>query len=952
MNLEVAKNSDLDSIQNICRLCSGTVQLVSVFNKVDGPKPLVEIVTVLTTIQISKEDKVSQKMCNKCIFNIVKMFEFREQSIRNDNRLKEKYAEITKNRRTNNGEVDVPKKDDKLEKNCGVVKKAHSDINAKLKERSKHLVHPSITPIFKKYPSIRLPSICIKSDVSPRVVMGMDEVENYFKERNLNMQKYINMALKTQKRRVAMKSTSTATISNFIKKKTIPEYFHSLKNSNKNRFDQKSESLEVSVGVSNSRKRKRAISSGSSSPQNVMESLNIDISEDLSSSSPSPALSVISDAGSDLSFAQSKEMHMCNICNSVFSLAMSLKKHQLKHLRCQFCKVKFRSLKTKDIHLNNNCKVQRMMKSMAHLPDIPLQKIEQNVKIQKKFQDAFAAFNLVPKKNNTTPKCQTEISKIKKPVADKTPTRTLKNDLNIEINIRNSQILNSTIPTENTNDAKMIKCMLQQYNRLHRKISSVSQTHLPTNALIKFHHTDLSIELKHLKQNLHYHKIPVEINHAPSFNASYKYDASFKNKNEISKNKKLQKWNDLSCCDISFSSGLNERVNIKQEMVDNDTEQENENELTNQVNKPSLPLMSAMSETSSDERCSSTNSHGFDNTDASADVSSKLNKNTENQTSDQCIEEDSANNFDINKTPNILQKDIRDKEVLISDTEQETTNDINTNSMDSENTEEYYKNVMDECNDTLNGFCLSNDDERSLNLQHSQSEKEQEVDEEQNLTISTNPSHKNSEEKQNGEAQINNVEVVEGHSNNYENIKSIDIENNDTDFSGMEVNTEKGNENSSNVDSEKITNVININTIESENTEGNCNLNDDFISNEDNEDIVKEQTKLTTNPNDNKKIEEKENGECQISELDCVNLDNNLNDNNCSSRIEQNIERDSETIELESEVDFLQGNKKVTNKNCLETTVTTDSIHVEPLTGTNISDTSTIRVKTVCELNN
>uniref|UniRef100_A0A6P7GXR1 Dentin sialophosphoprotein-like n=1 Tax=Diabrotica virgifera virgifera TaxID=50390 RepID=A0A6P7GXR1_DIAVI len=723
------------------------------------------------------------------------MFEFREQSIRNDNKLKEKYAEITKNRQTN-GEVDVLKKDAIGENSCGVVRKKGSDIKAKLKERSKHIVHPSITPIFKKYPSIRLPSVCIKSNISPTVVMGMDEVENYFKKRNLDMQKYINMALTNQKRRVAMKSTSKATISNFIKKKTIPEYFSALKNSNIDR----SESPEVSRGVSNLRKRKRSISSGSSSSQNVMKPLQIDTSEDLSSSSPSPVPSVISDVGSDLSFTQSKEMHMCNICNSVFALAVSLKKHQLKHLRCQFCKFKFTSIKAKDTHLKYNCKVQKIMKSMAHLPDIPLQKIEQNVKIRQKFQNTFAAFNLLPKENSTTAKRQTKISNIKKPDTDKTATKKLKD---IEIKIRNSQIYAMGHPEATDNDTKMIKAMLQQYNKLNRKINSVAQTHLPTNSFIKFHHSDVSVELKHLKQNLYYHKIPVEIHYGSSFNASYKYDASFKNTNEISKNKKLQKWDDLDCCDITFGSRLNESGKIKLEILATNNEETNEK----------------------------------------------------------------------------------------SDTEQETTNDLNTNSTDSESTVEYYKDVMDECNDKLN-----NADKLSLNLEHSQSEKEHDADKEENLTKQNN---KNAGENENGESKKNSVDVVESLSNNYDNIKSIDTEDNDNDFSGFDLNTEKEKKNSGSNNSDQIiTNDINI-------------------------------------TNDNKNVEEKDNGECHISEEECINH-NNVNDNNYSSSTDQNIERDSENNEhLESEVNFPEGNKSPEISN-----------------STNVSDISTIRVKTVCELNN
>ncbi|XP_072396341.1 uncharacterized protein [Diabrotica undecimpunctata] len=601
MNLEVAKNSDLDSIQNICRLCSGTVQLVSVFNKVDGPKPLVEIVTVLTTIQITKEDKVSQKMCHKCVSIIIKTYQFREQAIRNDESLKAKYAKLIKSQPANTTEKifkikDEVKTEDVLKVKATKVEKPHP-----------YMVHSSVTAIFNKYPTMRIPTMCINSNINPTVVMKMDEVENYFKKRNLNIQNDVNIL--TKEKQVARKSTSIIASTS---KNVVSRNVFSIKN--KESEETCNNSKDIDVLYTTNRKRKISDSS-SSSHQSAKKPLLDETAGTPIDLTPSPVPSTFSDNISELSFARSEKLHVCNICNSVYSGASNLRKHKFKHLRCQFCKKKFKTIVLKDTHVKNDCNIQKIMKSMVALPDIPLQKIECNVKIRNKFRKAFAAFNLIPKEDANRPKSRipnTGQTKVTSDIieilsdADEEECEVDSDDsLFTEIIITDKLI--EGLKTDTDSDTELLQNLLSQCNKLNKKVCESTQTNIPTDSSITFNHANSSIQLKFLKLMLNFHQIPICVNYGSCFKISYKRNF------EIAEKKKLHHWNDLTCCDINFTNTPSEEldsitIEVTPDIITyDDTAVSTEDEiLVEDIYARSVPIFYKIPETTTDAKANKT----------------------------------------------------------------------------------------------------------------------------------------------------------------------------------------------------------------------------------------------------------------------------------------------------------------------------------------------------------
>ncbi|CAH1113601.1 unnamed protein product [Psylliodes chrysocephalus] len=164
-----------------CRLCLGqSANLLWVFDqRFEVNNHLKDLIFKTTGVKISQEDSISQKICHKCGENVVKLYEFRQQSIKNDQFLKEQ------------------------------------------QRTQKKKPHRSILNIFQKYPRILIPDleICLSEDISPVVEMRMDEVENHFKSKNLDFQKHVIQVLRQDKQKqrainAALKSKNPSNNSN------------------------------------------------------------------------------------------------------------------------------------------------------------------------------------------------------------------------------------------------------------------------------------------------------------------------------------------------------------------------------------------------------------------------------------------------------------------------------------------------------------------------------------------------------------------------------------------------------------------------------------------------------------------------------------------------------------------------------------------------------------------
>lgn len=294
----------------------------------------------------------------------------------------------------------------------GEIKTEIETDHIKEKKETKPLykIHPSVRNLFKIHPQIKLPNVCLKYNITPCVSMPMDAVENYFKSHNLDFQKCTRLALRAG--RVATKRTSSVAkpknaapskaavpskvhkseqsdkvtrievnekVVNTLKiKLPLPsslsdKVFHPEVQFNSNNSDNPIQNLEQA-----SHKRKADVDKGDKKEikkANFIESLGL-------------TSRVPDQSGGTLPYVTNKSapLHICEICNSVQYSAKDLRKHQNRHLRCQFCKTKFRSLESKKEHLDSKCSIKNMMNN---LPEVKLKKIEFDLNVRRIYRKAF-----------------------------------------------------------------------------------------------------------------------------------------------------------------------------------------------------------------------------------------------------------------------------------------------------------------------------------------------------------------------------------------------------------------------------------------------------------------------------------------------------------------------------------------------------------------------------------
>lgn len=412
-----------------------------------------------------------------------------------------------------------------------------------------YTLHNSVKNLFKAYPQLRMPAITLKCDINPSVIMELDAVENYFKVRELNIDRYVQKTSKTPKT-VAIKSTSapskrltknpfsaTDIIARRISNKVI-----------KNHPDPEPPNL-LKEPSKRDRKRKRPFSP-STTPKILKKPLIEDSVSTTSSLSPVP--SNFSEDFSDVCgiAKKSHELHVCNICNSVHYHAKELKKHLIKHLYCQFCKRKFKTMEIKEEHIESSCKIQKAMKGMTILPDVYLVRVELDKKIIQKYAKALIELEI---KNDVIEIESDKENKNKKesPIIKDEPNNFTRPKIEITDGLLNKIVLDNSHST----DVKLLKTLLSSYNKnlkknvnFNKKVSSQTQTILPTNELIKTHREDGSIEMQAIIQQLHYYKIPMQIKYGTIINACYKYDC----RND--ENKVVEHWDDLIPIDLPNES--------------------------------------------------------------------------------------------------------------------------------------------------------------------------------------------------------------------------------------------------------------------------------------------------------------------------------------------------------------------------------------------------------------
>nr|XP_023022174.1 uncharacterized protein LOC111510481 [Leptinotarsa decemlineata] len=618
------------SVENVCRLCLSNENLVSVFDKrFNSVNDIKNVILITTGVEIYEKDVISQKICKKCCHISIKMFQFRNASQENDRYLKAKYKE----------KLDASNVEYKIPNTCITIKtqkKVEPKIKTEAVEKPNYKIHPSVAALYTVYPGLKLPTICFKCNIEPTVSMEMNAVEDYLKKQK-GQQTYTGTKheKKTAKKSTSAstKITSTSSIDTpttdpldifplpLVKTKTNEKSDISIED----KVQKQCEYSIVSVsGIVNNEK------SSSDSEMSEAEKVTIKLkrrrltdsdfssdpeTKDSSSSEPQPKKKPVGGASDELCLDKSERLFICSICNSVHNRVRELKRHRLKHMRCQFCKSNFKTISAKISHVAHACRIKNMMNP---LPTVKLDRIELDQRIRSKYPDAFKDFisspglQLEPSAPEDTTKCRvddvvtkevtevlldekstyspckndtsTDFQEAKtipnviettatseslstKSTADGVsmvttppvvPTKTEENDIQLsvsivkpDIRIKNTNVLDIFDPKLPV--TTLIKELLIGFSAFEFEKEEYCQTELPSNKSICVNENNQSTELKNLKSSLLVYKIPIKIKKGPF---QIDYDHSTNNSHAHSP-KKLCLWNDLTPIDVKVGSNIN-----------------------------------------------------------------------------------------------------------------------------------------------------------------------------------------------------------------------------------------------------------------------------------------------------------------------------------------------------------------------------------------------------------
>nr|CAH7726213.1 unnamed protein product [Callosobruchus chinensis] len=584
----------MEDITEVCRLCLLKKTLVWIFDTRINVADIKNIIYVTTGVKISSNDAVSQKVCSKCLQIATKMYEFRLASQKADSTLKDKHK------------LYVEKKLLGMKTNISAEKdplpaKRESNPTSEMKDKKPAIsVHPSIKEISAKHPNILIPKKCLKLNMLPEVCLLMNEVETYFEKRKINFQKHVRQVLRSIKKDVDTDSGN------------IEASDCSLKNDSSENTESLPSNLDVVMPIKiATNKTGYAIVSKAQPTVSTEDEKNkcIDetgcnkrkLSETETESTTTNKKIITNTDTSALQIGKSVPLYICDICNSVQYSLNVLNKHKLKHLICQFCKVRFKSLEKKEQHLENDCAVKKLKSSCLIPCLVALEKLELNRSIRAKYPRAFTSFpplavtkdmgessvieivdddESVNETNETkTSKKSTQVDEALKINSNGTINQTSENsksnnnsllDLNMHlrngikhndtkpeptpeiitsvslvkpnIKIKNNSILDYMDPK--ASDIKLMRDFLTTYKNLNSCSDQSTQTELLVNSSIVTNHAEVTTEFKGLKTLLHFYKIPVIIKNG-EFSVSYTCD------NVTEKKKNMCLWDSLVPVDIA-----------------------------------------------------------------------------------------------------------------------------------------------------------------------------------------------------------------------------------------------------------------------------------------------------------------------------------------------------------------------------------------------------------------
>lgn len=419
----------------------------------------------------------------------------------------------------------------------------------------KHQLHPSITQLYQTYPNLKLPKICVNMNMAPVVAIQLHEV---LKNQEISHPKKCENKVV---RNVATKRTGSAVDMH----KVLTKISRSSDIYEKTTQDKQCSSDEKVVSVDPFK-------------EHFEQEFDHAVPNQMTENTTSPSQrAFLKGFGLTPNIPTKCEpLLACNdICKPVQKSALEIKRHKSKHVKCQFCKKKFKSVEDKQIHVQNSCVIMKGFDSP--LPKVYLENISFNVDLKNLHQSAFS--NLDPLQEDEVK--PVAIQPISSPYIDgvivlsdddleSAPANattagdpeSLKNvpassekTVNASVSIVRPCIsiinsLFSNINTSSLSDFAFLTELVSFLKPAKSTVEAVMQTNLPSAKDIQLNSSRGTCEFKHLWVELIDYKVPVHIS-SGSFHVGYVFKSD---KKEVDN---AAQWTSLKMIDASRRAATN-----------------------------------------------------------------------------------------------------------------------------------------------------------------------------------------------------------------------------------------------------------------------------------------------------------------------------------------------------------------------------------------------------------
>ncbi|KAK9873401.1 hypothetical protein WA026_022461 [Henosepilachna vigintioctopunctata] len=277
-------------------------------------------------------------------------------------------------------------------------------LKANAEKLSRPVLHETVEILLKKYPRIILPPSIAKTNISPVVIIDINasinsktktqEAKKYEKTGN-----FVQLVTESTSQNDEFEDIENEIMPYLIPNKEIPVRSDTpnqtkkvsstlssdipkltLEIVEKQKQSEVAEILEsTTITKKKENKAKKRLSEAQSSEKTKKYKSNADFDSGDNSVESLVTLKYVT-----------KSLSICDICNGILYSAKDLKKHKMRHMKCNLCKKTFRSLEETKRHKDSECVIKRIMNN---LPTIILEQCNQSEELRKRYPLIFNGMN-------------------------------------------------------------------------------------------------------------------------------------------------------------------------------------------------------------------------------------------------------------------------------------------------------------------------------------------------------------------------------------------------------------------------------------------------------------------------------------------------------------------------------------------------------------------------------